>query len=86
MIEVVEKSSGRHRKQLLSLLMSLFFSTLIQPGWTVLRSTTLLDEAMLLWSLWSAMVLLTPLEAADEEDVRAGRGDNNTALNKVCHG
>ena len=59
---------------------------LIQPGWTVLRSTTLLDEAMLLWSLWSAMVLMTPLEAADEEDVRAGRGNNDRVLNKVCHG
>uniref|UniRef100_UPI0037E86B09 collagen alpha-1(XXI) chain-like n=1 Tax=Semicossyphus pulcher TaxID=241346 RepID=UPI0037E86B09 len=27
---------------------------------------------MLLWSVWSAILLLTPLEAAEEDDVRAG--------------
>ncbi|XP_030253405.1 collagen alpha-1(XXI) chain [Sparus aurata] len=37
---------------------------------------------MLLWSLWSAMVLLTPLEAADEEDVRAGC---STAVNDLVY-
>lgn len=28
---------------------------------------------MLLWSLWSAILLLVPLEAAEEDNVRAGR-------------
>ncbi|KAM8731700.1 collagen alpha-1(XXI) chain-like [Acanthopagrus schlegelii] len=37
---------------------------------------------MLLWSLWSAIALLTPLEAADEEDVRAGC---STAVNDLVY-
>uniref|UniRef100_A0A3P8SYI1 Collagen alpha-1(XXI) chain n=1 Tax=Amphiprion percula TaxID=161767 RepID=A0A3P8SYI1_AMPPE len=38
-------------------------------------------RAMLLWSVWSAMLLLTPLEAA-EEDVRAGC---STAVNDLVY-
>ncbi|XP_078136590.1 uncharacterized protein LOC144537049 [Sander vitreus] len=37
---------------------------------------------MLLWSLWSAILLLTPLKAAEEEDVRAGC---STAVNDLVY-
>ncbi|XP_034094365.1 collagen alpha-1(XXI) chain isoform X3 [Gymnodraco acuticeps] len=37
---------------------------------------------MLLWSLWSAILLLTPLEAAEEDDVRAGC---STAVNDLVY-
>ncbi|CAB1431317.1 unnamed protein product, partial [Pleuronectes platessa] len=37
---------------------------------------------MLLWSVWSAILLLTPLEAAEEEDVRAGC---STAVNDLVY-
>ncbi|TKS88065.1 Collagen alpha-1(XXI) chain [Collichthys lucidus] len=37
---------------------------------------------MLLWSVWSAIVLLTPLVAADEDDVRAGC---STAVNDLVY-
>ncbi|XP_069007862.1 collagen alpha-1(XXI) chain [Embiotoca jacksoni] len=37
---------------------------------------------MLLWSLWSAVLLLTPLEAAEEDDVRAGC---STAVNDLVY-
>ncbi|KAM9337580.1 collagen alpha-1(XXI) chain [Symphorus nematophorus] len=37
---------------------------------------------MLLWSVWSAVLLLTPLEAAEEDDVRAGC---STAVNDLVY-
>ncbi|XP_059182492.1 collagen alpha-1(XXI) chain [Centropristis striata] len=37
---------------------------------------------MLLWSLWSAILLMTPLEAAEEDDVRAGC---STAVNDLVY-
>ncbi|XP_034718296.1 collagen alpha-1(XXI) chain [Etheostoma cragini] len=37
---------------------------------------------MLLWSLWSSILLLTPLKAAEEEDVRAGC---STAVNDLVY-
>ncbi|XP_051266258.1 collagen alpha-1(XXI) chain [Dicentrarchus labrax] len=37
---------------------------------------------MLLWSVWSAILLLTPLEAAEEDDVRAGC---STAVNDLVY-
>ncbi|XP_028289081.1 collagen alpha-1(XXI) chain-like [Parambassis ranga] len=37
---------------------------------------------MFLWSVWSALLLLTPLEAAEDEDVRAGC---STAVNDLVY-
>ncbi|XP_068160699.1 collagen alpha-1(XXI) chain [Antennarius striatus] len=45
------------------------------------HSSTFL-ETMLLWSVWSVMVLLVLLEAAEEEDVRAGC---STAVNDLVY-
>lgn len=47
-----------------------------EPGWGEPPSW----RAMLLWAVWSTLLLLIPLDAAqEEEDVRAGR-DHHVAL------